>query len=335
MNCKNCGAKLDVNSNVCPNCGTKLDDFDYVLLTADDRIPEIQNAPRQKKSRLVPVIAIILVIAILGGIGFVVAKKLTKVEKPALSFSTGCGVINNDEAVIYVLIEDSPNIQYIHGVSLYCYDKSDEGAIGEVISTDYQYTKNIDDSFRAIYFDADELLYEDNVNEFTYTFEMNFEFSNHREIFTYTKAITFGTNITGDVSDIVFDHSMETETSVQTTQTTTESETTTEHDLDLSYIYRSFWFTQPISNNDQKLITAIKFNNGTSCKITVYTKDGEAAWKVVTFNGSYEVKDGSIFVTDSEGLVNSYKIDDVNNLLEGLESRKYNSIKNAEDFFGV
>lgn len=345
MECRICGGKLDPRYPNCPCCGTVLSPEECLELTGSETIIAEEYDQKRSKARvLLSVVAIILVIAILSLGGYYALSKHLNPEKPQLSFESGYGVINGDEPVIYVEIGKNAQLEYIHGVKLYAYDKSDSSAIGDSISTDYEYTKSDDGTFRTIFFDASKFdLAPD--EEYTYTFEMSFSFVDSTKIFVYQQAVTFPGEISGDASDVVFDHSMDTTSDVTqeatqeeltteaTTQATTKPEQTTS--LDVSFIYSSFWFMTPYNDADNYSISSVKFEKNGTCSFTNFFKAGSANWTQTNTKGTYEISGTTLMVTDSEGMTESYVIDSSTKTLAGLEARRYNSTKNAEDFFGI
>ena len=359
MNCKNCGARLKENTKVCPNCGAFIDDNEgYVLLTSDDTMFDIyaDNEPPKKKKKgsgVIRFLSALLTLLIIGGGAYYYFINFydPTPDKPALSFESGNGIINDDEEIIYVLLSENSKIEYIHGVSLYDYDKTDKNAQKkDAVSTDYEYTKNIDSTFRAIFFDADKLNIKDGNN--TYTFEMNFSFYDSDEVYTYNQVINFSSEFTLDASDLIFDHSQSEKTTSQSEATakqeesTTKAQSTTEASSDgYDFIYNSYWYTEPFQNGEEYIINAIKFSSDKTYTSTNYYKNGNESWKVSNYNGTYEIKDGYLVVNNGEATESTYyKIDTKNNTLfeeennqpiSTLTSRKYNSIKNAEDFFGI
>lgn len=334
MNCKNCGARLDENSSICPNCGIKTGEF--VLFAGDGRSEfEEENFVAKKKNPFVTIVSIILSIAILAGGGYFALSKYLNPPKPEMTFESGYGIINGDQPVIYVTLGDNAQLEYIHGVNLYAYDKSEDGSIGEVLTSDYEYTKSVDGTFRTIFFDASEFDVEP-TEENTYTFEMSFSFVDNSKIYVYTQTVDFPNQITNDASEIVFDHSMEVE---KTTQPTTEPEQTTEaKDLtedDIKFLQESFWFMPAYTDNESYSISSIAFKGNGNCEFTHYYMKKGSSWRVTNSKGTYEIKGSAVFVTDSEGKTESYTVDADKKTVSGLEQRKYNSTKNAEDFFGI
>lgn len=357
MNCKNCGARIKENSKVCPNCGAFIDDgFGYVLLTDNYKTADIypETVEQRKKGGVIKyLISLLLVVAIVaGGAYYYFTNIYIGDQSPELSFTTGSGLINDDQQIIYVALPENSRIEYIHGVQLYDYDKNNATLKQDPISSKYEYTKGIDDSFRAIFFDVGDIPLEAGT-QYVYTFEMNFSFIDSSEIYTYEQTVSFDGDINEDVAEIIFDHSLISE--ISTTQAdsavdetttvkatapaeSTTKETTTEETTvaGVSYIYNSFWFTQPYNDNDTNYsISALKFNSNGTYVETVYAKNGTGKWTTTKLNGKYEIKDGQIFTTDSEGQIQSYALDSNASTLDGLTSRKYNSVKNAEDFFGM
>lgn len=343
MKCKNCGAKMNDKARVCPNCGASREGG-YVLLTEDinpsndyeyeEFVPATTSKRKNNKAGKI-IVAIILLIAILGTAGFFGYKYyIAPKNKPELSFTSGYGVINGDQAVIYVNIKKEPQLEYIQGVQLYGFDKTKEQG-DVVISTDYEYTKNIDGTFRTIFFDTSKFDIKKG-QEYTYTFEMMFSFADDDNVYDYMQVVKFPGEITENASDFVFDHSMNDEDAdAEESTTKAPEETTTEATTSVStdFIKTGFWYTKPVTNGDTRLISAIQFADNGACTITHYVKKGNEKWQISNTNGKYEIKEGSVFVTDSEGKTESYAIK--KDALEDLTARKYNSTENADDFFGI
>lgn len=351
MNCKNCGARLRENSKVCPNCGAFVDDGSgYVLLTDNYTSEDVYSdigKPKKKHSVLKYIISLLLVVLIVGaGAYYYFTNIYQNDEMPQLSFTSGSGIINDDEPVVYVGLPENSRIEFIHGVQLYDYDKVESKVKKNSVSSSYEYTKSIDGSFRTIFFNTADITPADGL---VLTFEMKFSFVDSDDVYTYYQTVEFTESKTDDIADIIFDHTLdeipsavpentqaETTTQESTTAKVTKAETTTQNSTqNISYIYNSFWFTEPVSDNGTYDISAVKFNSNGTYSETYYHKEGDGEWQRTTLSGKYEIRDNAVFTTDSEGLTQSYPINTTSQTLDGLTSRKYNSIKNAEDFFGL
>ena len=356
MKCNNCGARLSDNAKVCPNCGAFVDTEDgYILLTDNDIMEDVYaNGKKGKKkgNKVIGFLCALITLAIIGGGAFYYFTNIYKPvpDNPTLLFETGSGIINDDEKIIYVLLPEDSQIEFIHGVSLYNCDKTlKENQNSIAVSTDYEYTKSIDSSFRAIFFDTDKLDIPEGDN--TYSFEMKFSFYNSEEIYSYTQPITFNSNIDKDASDLIFDHSQE-ENKAEETRTAQESEEettavqTTVSEADYEFIYGSYWYTEPVQNGDEYIISAIKFNKDKTYVTTNYYKEGSKDWEITTHNGKYNIQDGFAVIDNGEATESTYyKIDaskkslyeenEDESIVSTLTSRKYNSVQNAEDFFGI
>lgn len=201
MTCKNCGAKLKPNAKVCQNCGAPCGDDDgYYVLSSDGygNYADYGEPERRKPHIVRTVLFIIVVIASLVAIlyftGLGEQWGLPFFDKnsdaPSLTFSTGAGVINDDEKVLYLTVNENSKIQYIHGVKLFAYNKTQDKNTADPISTDYEYTKSVGGEIRAIYFDVDELNLEAD-QTYTYTIETEFQFYGNDKHFTYDEPLTF------------------------------------------------------------------------------------------------------------------------------------------------
>ena len=252
-----------------------------------------------------------------------------------MSFTTGQGIINDDEHIIYAFIDDSSHLEYIHGVKL-SEGEVDENTIkiSKPVLSDYQYTKSVDEGFRAIFFDLDELNLEEQGN-YTYTFQMTFSFVGDENWYTYyeTVNITGSTNL--DVTKIIFDYSMLDAPNVNNTTASSDP---------LDFVYDGYWYTQPVQSQDTFTIYSLKLNKDNSCVITKYTKSGESNWKVETEKSTYTLEDEKLSVDFGNNHTESYVVDTKNKTIAVsgtsakkvlLTQRKNNTLKNAEDFFGL
>lgn len=348
MNCKNCGTKVGENTKLCPNCGAIVDENEeYVLLTSDGMEYEdyyTSGKKKKKSSGFVWFISIVLTLAIIGGGAYYYFTNIYEKEdpRPPLTFETGSGVINGNEKIIYVTVQNGENIEFIHGVKLYDYDTAslEDGPVP--VSTEYQYTKSINDSFRAIFFDTKGL---ELANTNKYTFEMQFSFSGSSDVYTYTATVDFGKKISGDVSDIIFDHSVsgENETTKKADdeddETTTEEEETeveeadNEASADTEFVYNSYWYGEPQKDGDKLTIYCYKFDKSGAYTATKYYKEGDKDWVVTTENGTVEASGFSITLDGKEYLIDAgsqtLQTDDG----KELAKRNYNSIENTNSFF--
>ena len=265
--------------------------------------------------------------------------------------ASASGIINDDEEIVYVLLKEDSKIEYIHGVSIYDYDKTDKNTEEkEAVSTDYEYTKNIDSTFRAIFFDIKDINAKKGKN--VYTFEMKFSFYDSDEIYTYLYPVSFTSEPNSDIADLIFDHSEEETTLPSENNQQNEDEKTTKAQKttklskgDYSFIYNFYWYTEPVQNGDEYSISALKLNRDNTYVSTSYFKNGDSSWQITTSNGKYKIENGFVVIDNGEATESTYyKIDTDNNSLfeeengkkaATLSSRKYNSIKNAEDFFGI
>ena len=343
MNCKNCGARVSDKAKICPNCGAMLNENEgYVLLTADDTEYEDyyssdKKSKKKKGSGVRWFLSILLTLAIIGAGAYYYFENIydKPVEAPTVTFEGGAGVINGDEQIVYVTIKDNTNIEYIHGATLYDADTQNMPD-AHMLTSKYQYTKSINDSFRAIFFDVKDF---DIQSSNTYTFEMQLSFSGDETVYDYTKTVTFTDDISEDVSDIIFDHSTEESTTAKADDevTTIPDETTTEAQAaSLDFIYGSYWFSKPVKDGDAYTVYAYKFSDGGKYTATRYFKEGDKSWQVTASSGTCEISSKSIIIPDTAEFI----VDAENEKLftedsYELAKRKYNSIKNAEDLFGI
>ena len=344
MKCKNCGAKVDKQSSICPNCGATVNkNSDYVLLTNQDKVyQDVYSSKRKGRRPLTKALAIILSLAVIIGSCivsyFFFYGMHNSSDKPKLSFNSGYGLINGDEQVIYVTIDDSSSIQYIHGVNLYN-GVVDEKTIkkDDPVSFDYSYTENVDNSFRCIFFDTDSLNLKKKGN-YTYTFEMTFSNYNDDNRYTYYKTVNFTGSTKVDASDIVFDHSLD-ETTTEEQTSAKQEETTTEKQSSVDYIYDNYWYTSPYNDADNYSISAFKFNDDGTFTSTDYSKTGGDDWVVSTNKGEFKIDGNKLAISTSDGETDELTLDKKKQTISQgknkLTSRKYNSVKNAEDFFGL
>ena len=345
MNCKNCGTRLSDKAKVCPNCGAFVDDSSgYTLLASNDRYYDVYSTEKKTKKKKSPFrsfLVFVLVILIAGGGTFLYFDKIAPMinKQPEMSFNQGSGIINKKDKVIYVLLDKSSNIQYIHGVALYNYDRTQIDEIREPVSTDYEYTKSIDSTFRSIFFDTKD--YNINKDEkYTYTFEMKFSFTGSDKIYTYLHPVTFSGNITEDASDIIFDHTLN-EGSAGNKKPESQTEKEDKNDkADYSFIHSGYWYTSPSTENGVRSISAFKFDEGGSYTVTHYVKNGDEDWKVSNENGTYKIEKDELILS----LEGAFTLDSENEEIyesadskktQTLTNRKYNSLANTEDFFGL
>lgn len=336
MKCKNCGANIENPRGVCPVCGAAVvQDEGISLGNVHHNSSKYEYAPVNKKKRFIIISVVIILIFAIASFALFYVQNL-KIPQPEMSFTTGQGIINKDEHVIYALINDSSHLEYIHGVKLY------EGEVDEntikttkrAIMTKYQYTKGVDDGFRAIFFDLDELDLEKQGN-YTYTFQMTFSFVGDENWYTYyeTVNITGSTNL--DVTKIIFDYSMLDNPNLNNTTVSSDP---------LGFVYDGYWYTQPVQSGNNYTIYSLKFNEDNSCVITLYSKSGEANWEVTTQKSTYTLNDEELSVDFGDNYSEEYVVDTKNKTIAVigtndkntiLTQRKNNTLKNAEDFFGL
>jgi hypothetical protein len=349
MNCKNCGARLKENAVRCSNCGAPVYDEDEYM-----EIPQYSTTAKEGSGRRKVIIVLVVAIIIVAGLGALsfAQKSFSSSDQPQLAFTGSAGVINGDEYVLYVALPDGSNIRAIHGASLYDCDKTEKGEKDvTAITSDYEYTKSIDSTFRAIFFDLAD--FEDNIQqgvEYTYTVDMSFTVGDSNEIYDYSTTVSFVGGQLDNVADIVFDHSTsgvtqttepatnEATTAQSTTQATTQA--TTSSTVDASYIYNSFWYTQPYNDADNYNIWAYQFKQDGTYVETYYYKSLNADWTSTVLNGTFKIEGDKLIITGDDSGTMTYTLDSSNtSTIKGdedtLTARKYNSLKNAEDFFGL
>lgn len=351
MKCKNCGAALKDNARVCQNCGAFVEDSKgYTLLTSDEAYDSSGSRKRKSKKSKKGFgffIILLLVVAIAGGGSYYYFTNIysVKPQKPELSFSQGIGVINDDERIVYVKFNKASDVQFIHSVSLYNFDKTQKGAPDDSpVTNNYEYTKSIDSTFRAIYFDTENLKLTQDVN-YTYTFEIKLSFIGSDDIYTYEVPVKVNSDFSKNVSDEIFDHSMDKSVdSPAVTQSSKkdDSKTTLPDVKNTDYVFEGYWFTSPVREGQRQSISSYKFNKDNTFVKTDFVKDSGRDWNISTNKGSYLIEDGYVVVEQSDDSKSQhYKINANDKSLikddsanhESLTNRKYNSITNVEDFF--
>lgn len=332
MKCKNCGATVPKGSNLCINCGAvlKKDSVNFSDIPREEPKEKNRRHPAAKK-----IISIILSLLIILGAGtasfyFFYQKNMQK-EKPALDFSYGQGVINGDESIVYTAPSNSSKLQFIHEVKLYEGDVSQNDIVkSKVIGDDYKYTKNIDDSVRAIYFDLNDLGLKKGKN-YTYTFEMTFSFYNDDNRYTYLQAVNFAMS-DNDISNVIFDHTV--------AEATTDNQATSENEdakITNDYIYDNYWYSQPFKDeNNRTAVNSLKFSDDGSCTVTYYVRDEAQRWTVTTYKGSFEIKDNKVSAKLDNGKSATLTLNPKARTLtpdnsdKSLTERTHNSVTNAE-----
>ena len=100
---------------------------------------------------------------------------------------------------------------------------------------------------------------------------------------------------------------------------------------------------QNTSSSNEKL-NILKLNKDNSCVITKYSKSGESNWEVETEKSTYTLEDEKLSVDFGNNHTESYVVDTKNKTIAVsstsdkkvlLTQRKNNTLKNAEDFFGL
>lgn len=344
MKCKNCGANVPNGSAICSNCGAVLNpNSDYVLLTNEAKTSindEIKaKKKRKKRSAFSIILALILVVAAGFGSFYYFTNQNAQKPQPELDFFAGYGIINGDEPVVYVSIKDSAKVQYIQGVT--CYNKKMYSLENDAmtISTDYKYTKNVDNSIRTIYFDMADLKVNEGKN-YTYTFEMKYSFYDDENIYTYYQPVNFVGSTKNDVSEIVFDHTVE--------DTNKNDEHTTEvATKDERYIYDVYWYSNPVAENGNYSIFSYSFNRDNTVSYTYYSVKAGKPWTTVNNSATYKIKNDRIIIEFEEAAESFelimdkenkalYDVDnETNNKSTQYTYRQYNSLEEARTFFGV
>lgn len=333
--CLNCLEYLEDEVKVCPHCGAKCDADEGFVLLSEVKAPErkYQDISSGKKSGPARfVVILVLILALVAGGSYYYFNSVSNPENPKVTFGTGTGVINKDKKIVYTTIDDPSLIEYIQGVSIYKGDLTRNGVKNEKpISTNYEYTDNVDDSFRSIFFYADDIGIRSD-KEYTMTFKINLQFVKDDNVYTYLVANTFSGDIKKDVSDIVFDHSL------KKTEPTIAYEATTVNHSDTSYIFDGYWYTKGHKTDDGLYkIDSIKFDKESgTCKITHYsTENLDGQWDVSSTDGTYSIDNGILTYSGSD---TKYVINSDNKSLieqkqgtqkEELTHTNYNNISNA------
>lgn len=330
MKCKNCGATVPKGSNLCINCGAVLNksSVNFSDIPREEQKNEKKKHPGVKKA--ICIILSFLIILGAGATSFCLFyQKNMQRERPELDFSCGQGVINENESVVYVTVSNPSKLQYIHGVKLYEGDVAQNDIVkAKPVAENYKYTKNIDDSVRAIYFDLNDLGLKKGKN-YTYTFEMTFGFYNDDSRYTYLQAINFAMS-DNNVSDVIFD-STAAKTTAQQPAENADAEITND------YIYDNYWYSQPFKDeNNRTAINSLKFSDDGTCTVTYYVLDEANKWTVTTYKGSFEIKDNRVSAKLDNGKSATLTLDSKARTLtpdksdKSLTERKHNSVTNAE-----
>ena len=344
MKCKNCGTKIKGNETVCPNCGAFVDEQSgYTVITEDRRYEDVYSSEQKRpRTGLRFFLIALLVIAIAAGGTFVYFKYLQPVQTtaPELTFTTGYGTINEGRKVIFIQPQGGKDMEYIHGVSLY-----NGKAEGEPLSTDYEYTKNVDGTFRTVFFYVDDMELDENAT-YSYTFVMTTSFVGSQLRFDYTQTVDFPGKIDEDVSATVFDHSMyersenETTSEAETTAPATEqatTEATTAKQVSFDFAYEGYWYGAPSESGSKRSVDAFQFKSDGTYVITHYTQSGDSDWKTSTERGKFTAEGDTLSLTTESGVKLEIKADDSAKTLtlngSEMAARKYNSTVNASDLF--
>lgn len=343
MKCKNCGAVVPKGSSICPNCGAVNNKkSDYVLLT-NEVSPSIKAETKAQKKKgnkfFFGFLSLILIVALGVGSFYYFTNQNAQEPQPQLDFFAGYGIINGDEPVVYVSIKDSSKVQYIQGVT--CYNKKMYSLENDAItvSTDYKYTKNVDNSIRTIYFDMADLKVDEGKN-YTYTFEMKYSFHGDDNIYVYYQPVNFVGSTRNNVSEIVFDHTVE--------DTQSQDEIVTQPITnDESFIYDLYWYSNPVVDNGNYSIYSFGFDKNNNATYTRYSMKAGKPWSTKSSVSKYEIKNDRI-VIDMDEATESFEIiidkenralfdvdNETNNKSTQYTFREYNSLEEAKLFFGL
>lgn len=347
MKCSNCGAKLNRNSVECPNCGYNPLEDEYLYAKYVKKNKAYDHQSRYIARVVLTIAAAVVVVAVLiTGTYLFAEHQHNSKAAPELSFHTGTGIVN-DEKVVYLTIDDSSAIEYILGVNAYSGEvTADTASQSEIISSDYEYTKNSSDSVRSIFFYAKDL----GINEgdsYTFTFEMTFGFSMDVNSYTYYQPVSFSGEIKNDLKEIVFDHRMnddiENEFYVATTEPT-EAVSTTKEDKDrYTFVYDGYWYSEPRRDGNVLSIDVWKFDDN-KAKRTTYTKKGNGKWTTAdkSFKFYFDGTKSSVLGDDGESYNMvpdslSITIEQKKNgeVISTLVKMNNKSIENVEDAFGM
>lgn len=346
MKCKNCGATVPNGTSICSNCGAVANkSSNYVSLSNDvDYSSKNKNLSAKNKSKSKNfwqiILCLILVMAVGAGSYYYFYSQNKQEPQPFLDFYAGYGVINGDEQVVYVSIKDSSKIQFINGVA--CYDKNMYSLEKDAnqVSTEYNYTKNVDNSFRSIFFDIADLNVEEGKN-YSYTFEIKIGFYNDENIYTYYQPVNFVGSTQADVSEIVFDHTKQDTNKVNEITTTQQTEVTND------YLFKSYWYSNPVVSDKGYSIYTLYFNEDETVTKTSYSMETGQPWSTNTVYGTYMIKNDIVTVKiDNSKTAQKFQLDKENQALYDYDTkskspttqytaRKYNNIKQAKNQFGL
>lgn len=347
MKCVNCKMPLPNSTDVCPNCGYVFEKNDgYVLLSNEAEKPK-QNIEYAKPKRrgvsgfVFYLITVLLAVAVGIGSFMYFSSQYETMPQPELEFFAGYGVVNGDEQVVYVSVKDASKIEFIHGVT--CYDKNmySMQKDANVVSSDYKYSKNVDKSFRTVFFDMKDLNVESGKN-YTYTFEIKFSFYGDENIYTYYQPINFVGSTKIDVGEIVFDHTKQDTKKPEAVTSENVVKQTTQNILQSAY-----WFSKPTIKETGYSIYSFKFEKNGVVTKTIYTMELAQPWKTTTVVGNYTIKeDRAVLKFDNAKNNATVEVDKDTNELFSFDTnlkqkkaqytaREFNTVKVAKKFFGL